>query len=89
VVNKHPDSTWFVYMVQCADGSFYTGVSTDVPKRVSTHNSGKGAKYTHARLPVVLVYSEKCANHGAALQREWIMKKLNHQDKQQLSNKSN
>jgi predicted GIY-YIG superfamily endonuclease len=79
-------SSWFVYMVQCADGSFYTGASTNVEKRVKMHNSGKGAKYTHTRLPVVLVYSEKCANHGAALQREWAMKKLTRVEKQQLIN---
>ncbi|MEK7303835.1 MAG: GIY-YIG nuclease family protein, partial [Pseudomonadota bacterium] len=49
---------WIVYMLLCADQSLYTGVATDIEARLSTHNAGKGAKYTRGRLPVKLVYQE-------------------------------
>lgn len=48
----------YMYVVRCADGSLYTGYTTDVNRRIQTHNAGKGAKYTRARLPVELIYSE-------------------------------
>ena len=59
----------FVYMVECCDGSLYTGWTTDVERRVRTHNSGKGAKYTRSRLPVKLVYLERTEAKNAALKR--------------------
>ena len=61
---------FFVYMVRCADGTLYTGLARDPHKRVDVHNSGKGAKYTRARLPVSLVYVERCESLSAALKRE-------------------
>ena len=67
---------WFVYMVRCADGSLYTGITTDVPARVATHNAGRGAKYPRGRLPVVLVYQEAQPGHGDALRRERRIKAL-------------
>lgn len=67
---------WYVYMLLCADQSLYTGVATDVAARLSTHNAGKGAKYTRGRLPVKLVYQEAAAGRGAALQREIAIKRL-------------
>jgi len=80
-----PKSPWWVYLVQCADGSYYTGCSTDVQRRVRAHNLGTGAKYTRSRLPVVLVYLEPQQNHAAALQREWQLKKLSHAQKERLA----
>lgn len=67
---------WHVYMLRCADHSLYTGVATDVAARVATHNAGKGAKYTRGRLPVKLVYQEAVADRGAALKREYVIKRL-------------
>jgi len=67
---------WHVYIVRCADNTLYTGVSTNVADRVATHNSGSGAKYTRARLPVTLVYSEVAADRSSAQQREHAIKKL-------------
>ena len=67
---------WYVYILKCCDGSLYTGISKDVGKRVSQHNSGKGAKYTRSRHPVKLVYTEKRRNHKAAMKRELEIKKL-------------
>ncbi len=71
--------------MQCADGTYYTGSTNDVEKRVATHNTGVvGAKYTHGRRPVTLVYREECGTKGDALKREWIIKKLSRTQKQVL-----
>lgn len=69
-------NTWFVYIVRCADRTLYTGVAVDVGARVCTHNAGKGAKYTRARLPVKLVYHEPAGSRGAALRREYEIKQM-------------
>ena len=63
-----------VYIVRCADGTLYTGLARDPQERVKVHNSGKGAKYTRARLPVSLVYTEPCQSLSAALKRERQLK---------------
>jgi len=69
---------WFVYLVQCKDGSLYTGVSTDVKRRVQEHNGNdkKGARYTRSRRPVTLRYQENCTNRSEACKREAAIKKL-------------
>jgi predicted GIY-YIG superfamily endonuclease len=77
-------SDWHVYILQCADGTLYTGVATDVAARVATHNAGKGAKYTRGRLPVVLAYQERVGERGAALRRELAIKRLRAEDKRRL-----
>jgi len=71
----------YVYIVECGDGSLYTGWTTDLENRVKTHNSGKGAKYTRSRLPVRLVYHEEFDNQHDALSRERAIKKLNRRQK--------
>ncbi len=78
----------FVYIVECADGSLYTGWTTDVEERIKTHNSGSGAKYTRSRLPVKLVYFEEAENKSAALKREAAIKKLTRIQKQKLINQN-
>jgi predicted GIY-YIG superfamily endonuclease len=65
-----PKRNWSVYLARCSDGSLYTGLSTDVPARIAKHNSGKGAKYTRSRRPVVLVYEERLKSATSARQRE-------------------
>ncbi|MEQ1897502.1 MAG: GIY-YIG nuclease family protein [Vicinamibacterales bacterium] len=65
---------FFVYMVRCADGTLYTGFARDPVARVRVHNAGKGAKYTRARLPVTIVYTEPCESRSAALKRECQIK---------------
>ncbi len=67
---------WFVYVVRCADDSLYTGISTDVAARIATHNSGRGARYTRARLPVQLVHVENKRSRSTALKREAAIKAL-------------
>jgi predicted GIY-YIG superfamily endonuclease len=73
-----------VYIVRCADGSLYTGFARDPGERLRVHNSGKGAKYTASRLPVVLVYTEPCASLSAALRRECQIKTLTRARKEAL-----
>lgn len=67
---------WTVYVVRCADGSLYTGVATDVTRRVAEHNERRGARYTRARGPVTLVHQEPAADRSAALRREAAIKRL-------------
>ena len=78
----------FVYILECGDGSLYTGWTTDIEDRVRTHNSGLGAKYTRSRLPVKLVYFEEVENRSAALKREAAIKKLTREKKMLLINQS-
>ncbi len=65
----------FVYIVQCADGTFYTGWAMDVLARVKIHNDGRGAKYTQTRRPVLLVYSETWPSRAEAMRRERQIKR--------------
>lgn len=71
----------FAYMLLCADGTIYSGYSTDPNRRVTVHNSGRGAKYTRSRLPVELVFTERFSTKGEALKREAALKKLSHAEK--------
>lgn len=70
------DGSWQVYMLQCADGSLYTGIALQLQRRIEQHNSGKGARYTRGRGPVLLVYQESCSDKSAALKRELVIKAL-------------
>lgn len=75
---------WYVYILRCADGTLYTGMTDDVGRRAEVHNSGKGAKYTRGRRPVEVVYSEECESYSAALKREYAIKQLPRQEKLHL-----
>lgn len=78
------ERTWYLYILQCKDGSLYTGITTDVEKRLAQHRQGKGAKYTRGRSPLELVYQETCADHSEALKRELFIKKLTRKEKENL-----
>ena len=81
-------SPWSVYILRCADGSLYTGITRDVARRVEEHNSNKlAAKYTRSRRPVTLVYQERAATRSAAGKREYRIKQLSRSDKQKLVGK--
>lgn len=71
-------------MVECADGSLYTGATNDLARRVDAHNRGRGARYTRSRLPVRLVFSERCVGKGPALSREAALKRLPREHKLRL-----
>jgi putative endonuclease len=73
-----------VYIVECNDGSFYTGYTTDVGRRVAEHNAGRGAKYTLGRRPVELVYEESFESQSAAMSREYEIKQLSRREKERL-----
>ena len=79
-----PVATWFVYILRCADGSLYTGITNDLPRRFEQHNAGTASRYTRSHLPVVLVYQEAQANHSLALKRELAIKALSRQAKDSL-----
>lgn len=82
-----PISPWRVYLVQCADGTFYTGITTDPQRRLRQHNGELvgGARYTRPRRPVVLVYQETCRDRSHASQREVAVRKLSRSRKQALA----
>jgi len=67
---------WFVYLLRCGDGTLYCGIALDVDVRVAMHRTGKGARYTRGRGPLMLVYAEVCANRSSALRRERAIKAL-------------
>lgn len=78
------DNRWKLYILRCGDGSLYTGITTDIEKRLEVHRSGKGAKYTRGRGPLEVVYSEECGTHSAALKRELEIKALTREQKNML-----
>lgn len=75
---------WQVYILRCADGSLYTGITTDLDRRLTEHNAGRASKYTRTRRPVELVWFESAADRGAASRREAAIKKLPRRDKAAL-----
>ena len=74
----------YVYILKCADGTFYTGWTTDPERRTKVHTSGKGAKYTRARRPVELIYYEEFDDKIEAQRREWAIKQLTRAEKEEL-----
>lgn len=78
------EKPWYLYILRCADGTLYTGITVDVQKRLAAHRAGKGAKYTRGRCPLELVYQEKCADHSAALRRELEIKAMTRAEKDKL-----
>ncbi|MEA3331710.1 MAG: GIY-YIG nuclease family protein [Campylobacterota bacterium] len=79
--------SYFVYIVECSDRTLYTGIATDIKRRLDEHNSSdKGAKYTKTRRPVKLKYSEKLENRSTASKRERAIKKLTREKKLELIN---
>ena len=75
---------WYLYILRCGDGTFYTGITTDVDKRLEAHRSGRGAKYTRGRAPLEVIYRECCGTHSDALKREMEVKRLSREEKQTL-----
>lgn len=78
------EKRWWVYLLRCADGTLYAGMTDDVDRRTAVHNRGKGAKYTRGRLPVEAVYREMCRDRSEALRREAALKKLRRAEKEAL-----
>lgn len=70
------EKLWVLYILECGDGTLYTGITDNLPRRLEAHASGKGAKYTRGRGPLRLRYQEDCGSHSEALRREIQVKKL-------------
>ncbi len=73
--------SYWLYILRCGDGTLYTGVTTDVEKRLAAHQNGRGAKYTKGRGPLSLVYREECGDKSTALRRELAVKALSRKEK--------
>ena len=78
------DASWSVYILKCADGTLYTGITPDLPRRLATHETGKGAKYTKGRGPFEMIFSESHPNKSSAARREAEIKSLNRNQKLNL-----
>lgn len=76
--------SWVLYILECKDGTLYTGITDDLERRLAAHNSGKGAKYTRGRGPLKLRYLEDCPDRSAALKREFAVKQLTKAEKWEL-----
>ena len=73
--------SYWLYILECGDGTLYTGTAADVDKRLKAHQAGKGAKYTRGRGPLRVVYREDCGDKSAALKREYAVKQLTREEK--------
>ena len=80
---------WTVYMLRCRDGSFYTGCTNNLKRRIALHQNGKGAKYTRSRPPVTLAWYEETVGKSEALRREAAVKRLSHAKKVSLTESCN
>ena len=81
---RRASSRWLVYLLRCRDGSLYTGITNDLPKRLKAHAAGKASRYTRSRLPVALAYSEPQKSKSSALKREAAIKRLRREQKEKL-----
>jgi putative endonuclease len=77
--------TYYVYVVLCEDGTFYTGYTTDLDRRMKLHMNGKGARYTRTHLPKRLVHVEEFESRAEAMKRERVIKRMNHRQKLELN----
>ena len=78
------EKRWYVYILSCVDGTLYTGITTDVQRRLAAHRCGRGAKYTRGRGPLTLLYQEAVGDHPEALRRERQIKALTREEKQAM-----
>ena len=89
VTGKTASDPWYVYILQCGDRTLYTGITTELQRRLEQHNAGKASRYTRARLPVELLYSETTSNRTEAQKREYEIKQLTRREKLALINAGN
>ena len=78
------EENWYLYILRCKDNTLYTGITTDVARRLDAHRSGKGAKYTRGRCPLELIYQEHCGTHSEALKRELEIKAMSRKKKEEM-----
>jgi len=78
---KKKAAAWMLYILKCRDGTLYTGITNDLPRRITQHNNGTASRYTRSRLPVKLVQQERCRGRSSALKKEYAMKQLSRKEK--------
>ncbi len=78
----HHSPQWYLYVLVCKDGTLYTGITSDLVRRIRQHRNGKASRYTRSRLPVKLVYQERCPGRSAALRKEYALKQLTRKEKE-------
>lgn len=78
------EHNWYLYVLRCGDGTLYTGITTNIEKRLAAHRAGKGAKYTRGRAPLELIYRELCGAHSDALKKEYRFKQLPRAEKERI-----
>lgn len=78
------EKIWHLYILECGDGTLYTGITDDVQRRLAQHSSGRGAKYTRGRGPLRLVYSEECGTRAEASRREYAVHRMTREQKLNL-----
>ena len=78
------EHNWYLYVLRCGDGTLYTGITTNIEKRLAAHRAGKGAKYTRGRAPLELIYRELCSSHSDALKKEYRFKQLPRAEKERI-----
>jgi len=81
---SYPIDQWALYILKCNDGTFYTGITNDIDRRMQMHSKGTASKYTRSRVPVKLIYTESCTNRASALIREYEIKSLSRKAKEKL-----
>lgn len=81
---KSRKEPWFLYILECCDGSFYTGITNDLTQRLKKHEDGKASRFTRTRRPVKMIYQEDCRDRARALVRECAVKALSRQKKEAL-----
>lgn len=84
ISKNHSANRWMLYILECSDGTLYTGITNDMDRRVDQHNAGKAARYTRGRRPVRLRYCERCTTRSQALVREAAIKRLTRAAKHRL-----
>jgi len=83
VMKKKPSRKWLLYILKCRDGTFYTGITCDLERRLEQHGCGRASRYTRSRLPVSLIHAEGCRSKSSALKKEFAMKSLSRMDKEE------
>jgi len=78
---KKKAAAWLLYILKCSDNTLYTGITTDITRRLKEHNDGRASRYTRSRLPVKLLFSEPCRGRSRALKKEYAMKQLSRKEK--------
>ena len=76
------EKTWRLYIIECSDGSLYTGITNDIKRRLELHNNGKASRYTRSRRPVTLIHTKRCKSRSDALKKEYALKQLSRNEKE-------